>query len=102
VLVDASTSSRRSAGSRVRPVVAPSVFTHYLARVDGVPASVARRAAFEATYPSPIGCGLGARSRSRQLRDPTAVATHRRREPLDVPAFADVPTAIGIYRARGL
>ena len=39
-------------------------FTHYLARVDGVPASVARRATFEeATYLSSIGTAGWARGR---------------------------------------
>jgi GNAT superfamily N-acetyltransferase len=80
-------------------------FTHYLARVDGVPASVARRATFEgATYLSSIGTagwargqGLGSLVTRAAVAD--AVTAGSRWTYLGV--FADNPTAIGIYERAG-
>ncbi|MFL5673430.1 MAG: GNAT family N-acetyltransferase [Chloroflexota bacterium] len=80
-------------------------FTHYLARVDGVPASVARRATFEgATYLSSIGTagwargrGLGSLVTRAAVAD--AVAAGSRWTYLGV--FADNPTAIRIYERIG-
>jgi GNAT superfamily N-acetyltransferase len=80
-------------------------FTHYLARIDGVPASVARRATFEgATYLSSIGTSGWARGRGLgSLVTRAAVADARaagsRWTYLGV--FADNPTAIGIYERAG-
>ena len=80
-------------------------FTHYLARVDGVPASVARRATFDgATYLSSIGTagwargrGLGSLVTRAAVAD--AVAVGSRWTYLGV--FADNPAAIGIYERAG-
>lgn len=80
-------------------------FTHYLARVDGVPASVARRATFEgATYLSSIGTagwargrGLGSLVTRTAVSD--AVAAGSRWTYLGV--FADNAAAIGVYEGAG-
>lgn len=80
-------------------------FTHYLVRVDGVPASVARRATFdEASYLSSIGTvgwargrGLGGLVTRTAVAD--AVAAGSRWTYLGV--FADNPSAIGVYERAG-
>jgi ribosomal protein S18 acetylase RimI-like enzyme len=80
-------------------------FTHYVARVDGVPASVARRATFDgATYLSSIGTARWARGRGlgslvTRTAVADAVAAGSRWTYLGV--FDDNPTAIGIYERVG-
>jgi ribosomal protein S18 acetylase RimI-like enzyme len=80
-------------------------FTHYLARLDGVPAAVARRATFEGgSYLSSIGTAAWARGRGlgslvtrAAVRD--AVEAGSRWTYLGV--FADNQTAIGVYERAG-
>ena len=80
-------------------------FTHYLARVDGVPAGVARRATFDgASYLSSIGTagwargrGLGSLVTRTAVAD--AIAAGSRWTYLGV--FSDNRTAIGIYERAG-
>ncbi len=80
-------------------------FTHYLVRVEGRPASVARRATFEgATYLSSIGTAGWARGRGfgsivTRTAVVDAVAAGSRWTYLGV--FADNPAAIGIYQRAG-
>lgn len=81
-------------------------FTHYLIRVDGAPASVARRATFdEATYLSSIGTARWARGRGlgslvTRAAVADAVAAGSRWTYLGV--STDNPAAIGIYERAGL
>ncbi len=80
-------------------------FSHYLVRVDGAPASVARRATFDgASYLSSIGTagwargrGLGGLVTRSAVAD--SVAAGSRWTYLGV--FADNPTAIGVYERAG-
>jgi len=85
--------------------LAHSWFTHYLVRVDGRPASVARRATFEgATYLSSIGTARWARRRGlgsfvTRTAVADALAAGSRWTYLGV--FADNPSAIGVYERAG-
>lgn len=80
-------------------------FTHYLARIDGVPAGVARRATFDgASYLSSIGTAGWARGRGigslvTRAAVADAVAAGSRWTYLGV--FADNRSAIGIYERAG-
>ena len=101
--------SDRIGGRRSKPRRRSSLghpwFTHYLVRVDGVPASVARRATFDdASYLSSIGTvgwargrGLGGLVTRTAVAD--AIAAGSRWTYLGV--FADNPTAIGVYERAG-
>lgn len=81
-------------------------FTHYLVRVDGEPATVARRATFEgASYLSSIGTAGWARGRGlgslvTQLASGDALAAGSDQVYLGV--FADNPSAIAVYERSGL
>ena len=94
-------------GSRPRPSASLGHpwFTHYLVRVEGVPASVARRATFDgASYLSSIGTAGWARGRGlgslvTRAAAADAVAANSRWTYLGV--FADNRTAIGIYERAG-
>jgi ribosomal protein S18 acetylase RimI-like enzyme len=81
-------------------------FTHYLVRVDGVPASVARRATFDdASYLSSIGTAGWARGRGLGglvTRSAVADAIRAGSRWTYLGVFADNPTAIGIYERAGL
>lgn len=80
-------------------------FTHYLARVDGVPAAVARRATFDgASYLSSIGTAAWARGRGlgslvTRLASADAVAAGSDWTYLGV--FSDNPSAIRVYERSG-
>ena len=80
-------------------------FTHYLARIDGVPAAAARRATFDgASYLSSIGTASWARGRGlgslvTRAAAADAVAAGSRWTYLGV--FSDNSTAIGIYERAG-
>lgn len=81
-------------------------FTHYLVRVGGRPAAVARRATFEgASYLSSIGTAGWARGRGfgslvTQLASGDGLASGSDQVYLGV--FADNPAAIAIYERSGL
>jgi ribosomal protein S18 acetylase RimI-like enzyme len=80
-------------------------FTHYLARIDGEPAAVARRATFEgASYLSSIGTATWARGRGlgelvtmAAAADAVAAAS----EWVYLGVFADNEVAIRLYRRAG-
>ena len=80
-------------------------FTHYLLRVDGVPASVARRATFDgASYLSSIGTAGWARGRGygslvTRLAGADALAVGSEWTYLGV--FSDNTDAIGVYERAG-
>lgn len=80
-------------------------FTHYLARVDGVPAAVARRATFDgASYLSSIGTAAWARGRGlgslvTHVAGADAVAAGSDWTYLGV--FSDNPAAIRLYERSG-
>ena len=80
-------------------------FTHYLARVDGVPAAVARRATFDgASYLSSIGTAAWARGRGlgslvTRLAGADAITTGSDWTYLGV--FSDNATAIRVYERSG-
>jgi Acetyltransferase (GNAT) family len=79
-------------------------FTHYLARADGEPAAVARRATFEGlTYLSSIGTSGWARGRGLGSLV-TRMAAADGRDASDfvyLGVFADNRDAIGVYRRSG-
>jgi ribosomal protein S18 acetylase RimI-like enzyme len=85
--------------------LANPAFMHYLARVDGVPAAVARRATFEgASYLSSIGTASWARGRGlgelvTLMATADAISTGSDWTYLGV--FADNETAIRLYRSAG-
>ncbi len=80
-------------------------FTHYLARVDGVPAAVARRATFDgASYLSSIGTAGWARGRGLGelvTLMATADAVSAGSDWTYLGVFADNETAIRLYRNAG-
>ncbi len=80
-------------------------FTHYLVRVDGAPASVARRATFDdASYLSSIGTAGWARGRGLGglvTRSAVADAVRAGSRLTYLGVFADNSTAIGIYERAG-
>jgi ribosomal protein S18 acetylase RimI-like enzyme len=80
-------------------------FTHYLLRLDGRPATVARRATFDgASYLSSIGTAAWARSRGfggLVTRLATADALHAASEWVYLGVFADNPGAIRVYERSG-
>jgi ribosomal protein S18 acetylase RimI-like enzyme len=80
-------------------------FTHYLVRLDGRPAAVARRATFEdASYLSSIGTAGWARGRglgSLVTRLATVDALAAESEWVYLGVFADNTPAIGIYERSG-
>lgn len=80
-------------------------FTHYLLRLDGRPASVARRATFDgATYISSIGTAAWARGRgfgSLVTRLASADGLGAASEWVYLGVFADNPEAIAVYERSG-
>jgi len=80
-------------------------FTHYIARLDGVPAAVARRATFDRlSYLSSIGTvdaarghGLGRLVTATAMLDAEAAGS----DYIHLGVFADNPVAIGLYRSLG-
>ncbi len=80
-------------------------FTHYMVRIDGRPAAVARRATFDGiSYLSSIGTATWARGRGlgrlvtkAALRD----ATLARSEVIHLGVYADNHAAINLYRGLG-
>jgi ribosomal protein S18 acetylase RimI-like enzyme len=80
-------------------------FTHYVARLDGVPAAVARRATFDRlSYLSSIGTieaarghGLGRLVTATAMLDAEAAGS----DFIHLGVFADNPVAIGLYRSLG-
>ncbi len=85
--------------------LANEAFTHYLARIDGQPAAVARRATFDgASYLSSIGTATWARGRGlgelvtmAAAADAVAAAS----EWVYLGVFADNEVAIRLYRRAG-
>lgn len=80
-------------------------FSHYLVRVEGVPAAVARRATFDdASYLSSIGTAGWARGRglgSLVTRTAAADALEAASEWIYLGVFAENRTAIGVYGRAG-
>lgn len=80
-------------------------FTHYLVRIDGVPAAVARRATFDgASYLSSIGTAGWARGRglgSLVTRAAAADGLTAASEWIYLGVFAENRTAIGVYERSG-
>jgi ribosomal protein S18 acetylase RimI-like enzyme len=80
-------------------------FTHYLARIDGQPAAVARRATFDgASYLSSIGTASWARGRGLGRLVTMAAAADAiaaRSEWIYLGVFADNEVAIRLYRQAG-
>ncbi|MEO8437053.1 MAG: GNAT family N-acetyltransferase [Chloroflexota bacterium] len=80
-------------------------FTHYLVRVDGRPAAVARRATFDgATYLSSIGTAIWARGRgfgSLVTRLASADGLASASDWIYLGVFADNGGAIGVYERCG-
>lgn len=80
-------------------------FTHYLVRVDGRPAAVARRATFDgATYLSSIGTAIWARGRglgSLVTRLASADGLASASDWIYLGVFADNAGAIGVYEHCG-
>ena len=101
--------SRTSVAPGVEAETAASLanpaFTHYLARVDGEPAAVARRATFEgASYLSSIGTAAWARGRGLGelvTLAATADAVAAGSEWTYLGVFADNAAAIRLYGAPG-
>jgi ribosomal protein S18 acetylase RimI-like enzyme len=97
----------REAGIRDETVVSLGhrSFTHYLVRLDGQPAAVARRATFDGlSYLSSIGTATWARGRGLG-RLVTEAALHdaslARSELIHLGVYADNDAAINLYRALG-
>jgi ribosomal protein S18 acetylase RimI-like enzyme len=91
---------RETAASLANPA-----FTHYLARIDGAPAAVARRATFDGvSYLSSIGTASWARGRGLgELVTLTAAAdaVEARSDWVYLGVFADNEVAIRLYRRAG-
>lgn len=85
--------------------LANAAFTHYLARIDGRPAAVARRATFEgASYLSSIGTASWARGRGLGelvTLAAAADAVEADSEWVYLGVFADNEVAIRLYRRTG-
>jgi ribosomal protein S18 acetylase RimI-like enzyme len=102
---DVEGSRRTGVESETRVSLAHPWFTHYLLRVDGRPATVARRATFEgASYLSSIGTAGWARGRGlgalvTQLASADSLALGSEWTYLGV--FADNSVANGVYRRSG-
>jgi len=99
--------SDREAGIRDETVVSLGhrSFTHYLVRLDGQPAAVARRATFDGlSYLSSIGTATWARGRGLG-RLVTEAALHdaslARSELIHLGVYADNDAAIKLYLALG-
>jgi ribosomal protein S18 acetylase RimI-like enzyme len=85
--------------------LANAAFTHYLARIDGQPAAVARRATFEgASYLSSIGTASWARGRGLGELVTLAAAAdafEAQSEWIYLGVFAENEVAIRLYRRAG-
>jgi ribosomal protein S18 acetylase RimI-like enzyme len=102
---DVEGSRRAGVESETRVSLAHPWFTHYLLRLDGLPATVARRATFEgASYLSSIGTAVWARGRGfgalvTQLATADSLALGSEWTYLGV--FADNVIAAGVYERSG-